>query len=62
MRRTLNAIKVLHGAFDSVIVLTGFHAVHNIYPDSKCEAQIKHSLKYLRKSLRISEKVRICLE
>ncbi|MDA9981489.1 hypothetical protein N9H39_01855 [Gammaproteobacteria bacterium] len=62
MRRTLNAIKVLHGAFDSVIVLTGFHAVHNIYPDSECKAQMKNSLQYLGKVLQISKKVRICLE
>ena len=62
MRRTLKAIEVLHGAFDSVIVLTGFHAVYNSYSVARREAEMKHSLKYLRKALRISEKVRICLE
>jgi hypothetical protein len=62
MQTTLTAVGVLHRVFDNVIVLTGFHAMYNYYADTEPAEMMKQSLRYLRKVLGISEKVRICLE
>ncbi len=62
MQDVLESIERLKARFDSIVVLTGFHALHARYPEAEREAMFEQSLIYLRRVLSLSEKVRICLE
>jgi hypothetical protein len=62
MQAALDSIEQLKARFDSIVVLTGFHAVYASYAEAEQEEMFEQSLIYLRRVLSLSAKVKICLE